>query len=229
MGCPETKVYDEERLMMIRQWKSLALVAAAIVAFGCGTAQDEASQAEEYAEEAADAMPVDEVERYRVVVVPEGLTWEDAKQRAEADGGHLVTIGSAEENAIVHALIADNPDVWYDIDVVTIVDGEENPVQVTSGPWIGLYQPEGSPEPDGGWMWVTGEAAEYTNWSTGAIMEPNDLGGVEHYGQFFGQGLGDHADGWNDASNDVTTDLTSAEIEITSEVQNPRGYIVEFE
>lgn len=41
---------------------------------------------------------------YRAVVVPEGLTWEEAKQRAEADGGHLVTITSEEENTAVHAL-----------------------------------------------------------------------------------------------------------------------------
>lgn len=215
--------------MRIRGSTSLFLVGATLVALGCYSGEDQAAQAEEDAGDAADAAPAAEVERYRAVVVPEGLTWEDAKQRAEADGGHLVTIGSAEENAAVHALIAENPDIWLNIDVTSVVDGEETGIQVTSGPWIGLYQPEGSEEPDGGWMWVTGEAAEYTNWSSGDIEEPNDLGGVEHYGHFFGQGLDSRAAEWNDNSNDVTGDLGAAGLEITGDVGNPRGYIVEFE
>lgn len=218
----------------------LLLVGTALAALACGAPADQADQAPEYAEDAADAtpvdeaaadaMPVDEVERYRAVVVPEGLTWLEAKERAEAAGGHLVTIGSAEENEQVHALIADNPDIWFNLDVTAVIDGEERALQVTSGPWIGLYQPQGSPEPDGGWVWVTGDVVEYANWSMGEIEEPNDLGGVEHYGHFFGQGLDNRAAGWNDASNDVSHDLVAVGgIEIVGEVQNPRGYIVEFD
>ena len=204
------------------------LFGVAAVTVACGGQQDQADEAQDYAEEAVDAAPMG-AERYRAVVVPEGITWEEARARAEADGGHLVTIGSAEENAIVHALIADNPDIWLNLDLTSVTDGEEGSIQVTSGPWIGLYQPEGSEEPDGGWTWVTGEAAEYTNWSVGDLMEPNDLAGVEHYGHYFGQGLDNPADGWNDSANDVASDLSPAGVEIMGEVGNPRGYIVEFE
>jgi hypothetical protein len=34
----------------------------------------------------------------------------------------------------------------------------------------------GSPEPGGGWQWVTGEPWGFTNWNAG---KPNDLGGNE--------------------------------------------------
>jgi hypothetical protein len=210
----------------------LLLVGTALAALACGAPADQADQADqaaEYAEDAADATPVDEFERYRAVVVPEGVRWLEAKERAEAAGGHLVTIGSAEENEQVHALIADNPDIWINLEFTAVIDGEEGAIQVTSGPWIGLHQPVGSPEPDGGWAWVTGEAVEYTNWSMGEFEEPNDLGGVEHYGQFFGQGLDSRAAGWNDASSDPSHDLVAVGVEIVGELHNPRGYIVEFE
>lgn len=204
----------------------LVLVGAAVVPLACSSGEDEPSQTRGTAEGGAEPA----VERYRAVVVPQGLTWEDARQRAEADGGHLVTIESAEENERVYDLIAENADIWLNIDVTLVIDGEEQPIQVTAGPWIGLYQPPGSPEPDEGWMWVTGQPLEYSNWATeGELVEPSNLGGVEHYGHFFGLGLDHHASTWNDASNDVTEDLSAVGIEIVGEIQNPRGYIVEFE
>lgn len=171
-------------------------------------------------------------ERYRAVVVPEGLTWEEASGRAEADGGHLVTITSEEENERVHGLIADNPEIWVNVDVGLVTDGEEEPLQVSMGPWIGLHQPSGSSEPDGGWTWVTGEPVTYTNWSrqpNSDDREPNDLGGVEDFGHFFGTGLDTRSSGWNDAANDPAADLPEAGVTFTGDVSNPRGYVVEFE
>ena len=199
---------------------------ATIGLVACGGGQDQASQAD------VDAAGAGEAERYRAVAVPEGLTWEDAKARAEADGGHLATITSAEENAMVYALIAENADIWANLDVTTMTDGEENAIQVSLGPWIGLYQEGGAPEPAGGWSWVTGEASDYTNWLTGttaATAEPNDMGGIEHYGHFFGEGLDNRADTWNDMANDALADFAAAGIEFTGDLHNPRGYIVEFE
>lgn len=172
-----------------------------------------------------------EGERYRAVVVPDGLTWQEAKQRAEADGGHLVTITSAEENARVYSLIAENPDFWVNVDVTTTVDGEETAIQVSLGPWIGLYQPPGSPEPAGGWIWVTGETSDYTNWFGEVVVEaaePNNLGGVEHFGHFFTQGLDARGDTWNDMVNSVA-DFAEVGVEFVGDVHDPRGYIVEFE
>jgi hypothetical protein len=207
---------------------STILLPAGLVALAaCGGGQDQASQDD------AAAAAAGEAERYRAVAVPEGLTWEDAKARAEADGGHLVTISSAEENALVFGLIAQNPDIWANVDVTTMTDGEENAIQVSLGPWIGLYQEGGAPEPAGGWSWVTGEVSDYTNWYSQTVVieaaEPNDLGGVEHYGHFFTQGLDARADTWNDMANNPVVDFAQAGLEFEGDLQTPRGYIVEFE
>jgi hypothetical protein len=214
--------------MRVMKMLSTILFPTAMLALvACGGGQDQAG----HADADAAAAPAAESERYRAVVVPEGLTWEDAKARAEADGGHLVTT-SAEENALVYGLIAENPDLWVNVDGAVTVDGEENPIQVSLGPWVGLYQEGGAPEPAGGWTWVTGETSDYTNWlsgTTAATAEPNDMGGVEHYGHFFAEGLDMRGDTWNDMSNDPATDLTQAGVEFSGGLQNPRGYIVEFE
>ena len=78
------------------------------------------------------------------------VSWEDAFTNAEALGGYLATITSAEENAFVFGLI-NSPEYWF---------GE-------LGPLLGGYQPPGSPEPAGGWTWVSGEPWDYTNWAGG--------------------------------------------------------------
>jgi hypothetical protein len=205
---------------------TIFLPAGLVALAACGGGQDQASQAD------ADAAAGGESERYRAVAVPEGLTWDEAKERAEADGGHLVTITSAEENALVYDLIAENSDVWVNLDVTTMTDGEERAIQVSLGPWIGLYQEGGAPEPAGGWSWVTGETSDYTNWLSGtaaATVEPNDLGGVEHYGHLFAEGLDMRGGTWNDMPNNPVTDFAAAGIEFTGDLNSPRGYIVEFE
>ena len=101
---------------------------------------------------------------YEAIVSPEALDWADARADAESrslDGvqGHLATITSEEE------------DLWFRGSFGDILD---------SGPWLGGFQPEGSPEPAGNWQWVTGEPFDYTNWGDG---EPND-GGVEQCLQY---------------------------------------------
>jgi len=94
---------------------------------------------------------------YRAVSVPQGISWTDASRAAKRAGGHLATITSAAENAFVYDLIKDSV-YWYKY----------------CGPWIGAYQPEGSPEPAGGWRWVTSEPFTYTNWHSG---QPNEWQG----------------------------------------------------
>jgi Lectin C-type domain/PEP-CTERM motif len=145
---------------------------------------------------------------YEPVVVPNGIGWLDANAAATAAGGYLVTLTSAAENAFVHSLIANNPDIWVSQQVVGVS---------TYGPWIGLFQPPGAPEPAGGWSWVTGEAFNYANWVPG---RPNDLQGIEDYGHFLGLGLGNFADTWNDQPNNST--------ELNPAAPNIRGYIVEY-
>ena len=70
---------------------------------------------------------------------PSSSTWYEAKKYSENLGGHLVTIGSAEEDAFVFALAGQNP------------------------VWIGLSDQDS----DGNWSWVTGEPLTYTNWYPG--------------------------------------------------------------
>jgi len=95
-----------------------------------------------------------------VTIASEGITWTEANRRAIAAGGHLVTITSKAENDFVFALV-DHPEYWERMD--------KGPWMM--GPWIGGVQAEGAREPDGGWQWVTGEPFAFTNWIPG---DPND-------------------------------------------------------
>jgi beta-lactamase regulating signal transducer with metallopeptidase domain len=114
---------------------------------------------------------------YRVVHVPGGLTWDQANKAAQAQGGYLATITSAEENAFVFSLIRD-PRYW---------NGPR-------GPWIGGYQDPGCPVREG-WHWITGEPFAYTKWSPG---QPNDGCGADETRLEFGWGATTISDTWND-------------------------------
>ncbi|MBL4578209.1 MAG: hypothetical protein JKX74_07015, partial [Flavobacteriales bacterium] len=98
--------------------------------------------------------------------------WLDAKTICESVGGHLVTIGSAGENAFV---------------------GNYNPASFY---WIGHFQnlsSTGYAEPAGGWEWVTGEPVTFTGW---AGTEPNQNNGEpEDYAYINFTNTGE----WNDA------------------------------
>jgi hypothetical protein len=120
--------------------------------------------------------------------------WGDAAALAEGMTyrgcpGHLATITSQEENDFIAANL---------------------PWAASLGYWLGGIQPAGSPEPGGGWTWVTGETWDYTNW---ANFEPNDLGGEDAL-HFFGPFVAPWApdpEKWNDINS-------AAEF----------GYLVEF-
>ena len=97
---------------------------------------------------------------YEAIAVPQPITWSAANIAAQSAGGYLVTITSQAENNFVFSLI-DDPIYWY--------SGYN-----LRGPWTGGYQPPGSPEPDGGWSWVTGEPFVYSNWADGLPNEFNN-------------------------------------------------------
>lgn len=138
---------------------------------------------------------------YEVVAVPGGISWEDARDAASAAGGHLATITSAAENDFVWNLVKDRPELWY-------VDGANN----TVGPWLGGFQVDGAPEPDGGWQWLNGEGPfDYTNWAAG---EPNNSNNSEHRAGFFGTGPDNRAATWNDLSPEPWAEVL--------------GYVVEY-
>jgi hypothetical protein len=99
------------------------------------------------------------------------LAWEDARDSANAAGGYLATITSAEENSFVWALVENLNFASY---------------------WLGGYQ--ASPAVSDDWSWVTGETWSYANW---APNEPNNgMGGTQDYLHYWpANGL------WDDMEN----------------------------
>ncbi len=124
---------------------------------------------------------------YKPVPGSTGLTWTTAAGLAQAEGGYLATITSAEENAFVFSLVANDSQYWrFDINY--------------SGPALGGLQQEGASEPAGGWYWTTAEPWTYSNWLPGQpdnwTYSPWPLFGEDRL-HFFGP------DGqWNDLPHD---------------------------
>lgn len=96
---------------------------------------------------------------HRYTLVREAMTWDEARAWCEANGGHLATVGSAEE---------------YD-QVLSLMD------DVVGVCWLGGYR-------DGdAWRWVTGEKFSYAAWASGepnndggnenclALLKANDV------------------------------------------------------
>ncbi len=136
---------------------------------------------------AAVTWPLDEGgngHQYEGVFVGSAVTWAQARDMAAQRGGYLATLTSEAENAFVFDNVASDLSLWaFD----------------AYGPWLGGLQPDGAPEPDGGWQWVTGEEWSYTNWGIG---EPNDITG-EQYLHFDNLGeLAEPSPRWNDYRDD---------------------------
>jgi hypothetical protein len=83
-----------------------------------------------------------------------GPCWERQRQSAAHFGGHLATITSPEEFEFVQRLLAGNEFIA-----------------------VGGFQQPGSPEPAGGWSWVTGEPwGPGVRWATG---QPENFQGTQ--------------------------------------------------
>jgi hypothetical protein len=134
---------------------------------------------------------------YLLVIRAGGVTWSDADAAARNMGGHLATINSTAESTFVYDLLRGVDAVWN-------VESGVNHI----GPWLGGFQPEGSPEPAGGWRWVTEEPFTHDGWHPG---EPNDKPTPEAFVHYYGH-LG-RVNKWADGPD-------------TTRV---RGYVVEFE
>ncbi len=133
---------------------------------------------------------------YELVRTGHGVTWGDAYEIALAVGGHLATCTSFGENQFVFSLTLPTS-TW--------------PSRI--GPWLGGFQLPGSPEPSGGWRWVTDEAWDWTSWY--GCCEPNNAvcnGLTEEMLHFI-----QHSAGWNDLSEEFQHCESS-----------PWGYIVEW-
>lgn len=99
---------------------------------------------------------------YQVVYLPDGgVNWVQARALAEQRGGYLVSFHSQEENDFAFSLVTDEK-YWWKFDHGSLDDG--TPLYNLSGPFIGGFQPDGSPQPDGGWRWASGEPMSWINW-----------------------------------------------------------------
>ena len=96
---------------------------------------------------------------YEAVYVASGnLNWYQAAYLAQDAGGYLASNTSEGENTFVFNLVSDEKYFWS-----FPKEGEHYGISI--GPFLGGYQPEGSPEPDGGWRWLSGETWSYSNWA----------------------------------------------------------------
>jgi hypothetical protein len=128
---------------------------------------------------------------YELVVVPGGIRWNLASTGATNRGGYLATATSSNENRFIFTLANQNNSAW--------VGG--------FGPWLGGFQPAGSPEPAGGWRWVTGEPFSFQSW---APVQPNNLNGEDRI-QFGGNPTNSAA--WNDLGETNTPYVRSYVVE----------------
>ncbi len=98
-----------------------------------------------------------ETHYYEVVEIPGGdVEWLCAAYLAQLSGGYLVCPETEDENEFVFSLIDEEVE-WY-------VWPETN---VTNGPPIGGFQEyseEDEEDPAAGWMWLSGQSMDYTNW-----------------------------------------------------------------
>lgn len=102
---------------------------------------------------------------YQVVYVENGnVNWYQAAHLAEDAGGYLASITSEQENSFIFDQVNDMKYFWV---FPAYIEGlsKANHYEISIGPFLGGYQPEGSAEPAGGWTWLSGEAMEYTNWA----------------------------------------------------------------
>lgn len=86
---------------------------------------------------------------HKYQIVTEQISWQQAKEKCEAAGGHLVSISSENEQRFLNRLNKDNKMLW-----------------------IGFHR-EGSSD---SWYWVTDEEINYSNWADG---QPDNYANVE--------------------------------------------------
>jgi hypothetical protein len=124
---------------------------------------------------------------YELIEHPEGMSWYEARDEAHEiwhNGirGHLATITSAAES-----------DFLLDVLLPTGV--------APRAYWVGGFQSDGSPEPAGGWEWLTGEPWSFTNWHS---TEPNN-GGDENVLEVYGPNSSNPMGRWNDMTGGTDT------------------------
>ena len=99
---------------------------------------------------------------YQAIRAGSSLSWDSARTAAKAlgPGWDLATITSAEENAFVKSLLANNPSFFK---FVTFGDPDINWFHI--GPWIGGFNVRDRTS----FEWVTGERASFADWGSHRI------------------------------------------------------------
>jgi len=96
---------------------------------------------------------------YELIEIPDGdVEWLCAAYLAQQSGGYLVCLETEDENEFVFGLL-DNDAYWY------TWDASHN--YVKSGPPIGGFQEydeSDESDPSTGWLWLSGNSMDYTNW-----------------------------------------------------------------
>jgi len=168
---------------------------------------------------------------YEAVHLPSGnLNWFQAAYLAQDAGGYLASITSEEENSFVFSLVSDEKFFWF----FPPYNGSEsmNHYEVGMGPFLGGYQPEGAPEPDGGWKWLSGDKWTYSNWCVnlddGVIDkdprpndQPNNAGGNQRI-MGFGE-MNQPVPTWGDYMDDTGVYGT------TRRPGSSHGFVIEYE
>lgn len=98
---------------------------------------------------------------YQAVLVPTGITFDQARARAAEAGGYLATITSSAEAIEVFGMV-DRPAYWTREGASLL------------GPWIGGVQVDTSDEPAGGWGWGELEPFVFTAWTPGQPDNSNN-------------------------------------------------------
>ncbi|MFH0787097.1 MAG: lectin-like protein [Pseudomonadota bacterium] len=117
--------------------------------------------------------------KIKAVMVPGGLTWDQANAKAKSMGGVLVTLDSAEKNNFVYKMIEKDGNLWW-----------RDPSGNYEGPWTGGIKEGRFDDPKKGWRWQSGAGFSYSNWDP---REPNNNGGAEDRIVFFKK-----TNRWND-------------------------------
>lgn len=130
-----------------------------------------------------------------ILIQSSGISWDDAKLAAEAAGGHLATITSAEESAYLKS------NVFRDLNKAY---------------WLGGYQTgdQNKKTPTENWNWVTDEEWSFTDWSN---IEPNNAGTNEiHLSADSRYGFQ-----WNDEDSDVSHQINGYVVEKSLSAPTP--------
>lgn len=94
---------------------------------------------------------IEEYNGHYYKVFNEGIDWSQSKKRCKEMGGHLATITSKEEQAVILKIVFLNGEKFHY--------------------WIGGFR-----DKKNNWKWITEENFSYSNWHTG---EPNNAGNIE--------------------------------------------------